>query len=184
MSLVKEKFKSTEVQLSPKQKNNVESNWLLIIGGLREFLNQKQIKGNQLNKYGIIHMLRQIDGYYHYPITDALFQLVNEKLPDEIYRLKKKGNYLMNSNLRTVFNRLLKQKDIKESIQIEHFNGGVRNLVDILIEEISTQKLVNIENLKTLHQSHTLCCYKLKSESDLNERTKLDSIKLFKGFNL
>ena len=78
----------------------------------------------------------------------------------------------MNSSLRTRFNKLLKQNNIEDSIQIEHLNGGVKILVEKIIE-------LNFPNkIKDLHKNHTLCCYKLKSESDINESTRLEEIKL------
>jgi DNA replication protein DnaD len=174
-----EKFKFKHVRLSNRQKINIHSNWLLIFGGLKEFTNQEE--RNKLNKYGIIHMIRQIDGYNYYPITHKLFVLLMAEMPEELKTLRHKDvGFVMNSSLRTKFNKLLKQKDIRdkngklESIQIEHLNGGVKNLV----EKIVSEKLDKIEDLETIHRDYTLCCYKLKSESNIDELTNLDEIKL------
>ena len=64
---IKENFKFKSDSLSFNQIKNIESNWLLIVGGLNEFKKRKKLK--EVNKYGIIHMIRQIDGYNYYPIT-------------------------------------------------------------------------------------------------------------------
>ena len=177
--LTAEKFKFKPKYLSPKQKNNIEGSWLIIFGGLNEFSNQNKI--NKLNKYGIIHMIRQIDGYNYYAITHKLFTLLEKETPEELKKyIQKDEGYLMNSNLRTRFNKLLKQRNVLdkndklESIQIEHLSGGVKNLVEKMI----SKKLNKIEDLKILHKDHTLCCYKLISESDIDEHTALDNIKL------
>ena len=37
---------------------------------------------------------------------------------------------------------------------------------------------IELKTIKDLHRDHTLCCYKLKSESDINESTRLNDIKL------
>lgn len=168
----KEKFRFKNVKLSSKQENNIKSNWLLILGGLKEF--KKQNKINELNKYGIIHMVRQIDGYHYYAITQKLFILLENELPEEeLNILKKDTGFTMNSSLRTKFNKFLKQKNVKDSIQIEHLNGGVKTLVERIIDtELSLNKI------KELHREHTLCCYKLKSESEINEGTNLSEINL------
>ena len=39
---LEEKFKFKPKYLSSKQNNNIESNWLIIFGGLNEFSNQKK----------------------------------------------------------------------------------------------------------------------------------------------
>lgn len=168
---IKEKFRFKDVKLSSKQENNIESNWLLILGGLKEF--KKQNKFKELNKYGIIHMVRQIDGYHYYAITQKLFILLENELQEEIDIVKTGKGFSMNSNLRTKFNKFLKQKNVKDSIQIEHLNGGVKTLVERIINtELSLTKI------KELHRKHTLCCYKLKSESEINEDTNLSDINL------
>ena len=170
---LEEKFKFIKsVNLSNKQKNNITSNWLLILGGLKEVKENKKLE--QVNKYGIIHIIRQIDGYSYYPITNKLYDLLQLQFPNEqLKRLKTDEGYIMNSSLRTRFNKLLKQNNIEDSIQIEHLNGGVKILVEKIIEsELSLTKI------KNLHRDHTLCCYKLKSESDINESTRLEEIKL------
>ena len=169
---LKEKFRFKYYNLSTKQVNNIESNWLLILGGLKEF--KKQNKFEELNKYGIIHMIRQIDGYNYYPITHKLFTILKNELPEEeLERLKKDEGFFMNSNLRTRFNKLLKQKNIKDSIQIEHLNGGVKTLVKKIIDS-----KLSLTKIKDLHRNHTLCCYKLKSESGINEGSNLGDINL------
>ena len=169
---LKEKFRFKYYNLSPKQVNNIESNWLLILCGLKEF--KKQNKFEELNKYGIIHMIIQIDGYNYYPITHKLFTILKNELPEEeLERLKKDEVFFMNSNLRTRFNKLLKQKNIKDSIQIEHLNGGVKTLVKKIIDS-----KLSLTKIKDLHRNHTLCCYKLKGESGINEGSNLGDINL------
>ena len=176
-----ENFKFKVVPLSPKQEDNIISNRLLIIGGLKEFKKQN-LSLTKCNKYGIIHMIRQIDGYHYYPITYKLFVLLKKEVPEELDGLQINEGYFMNSNLRTKFNKLFKQKNIKdkngklESIQIEHLKGGIKKLVLRIINPKT--ELTKIEDLEVLHRNHTLCCYKLKSESNIDERTNLDEIDL------
>ena len=80
-------------------------------------------------------MIRQIDGYHYYPIIYKLFVLLKKEVPEELDGLQINEGYFMNSNLRTKFNKLFKQKNIKdkngklESIQIEHLKGGIKKLV-------------------------------------------------------
>ncbi|MEN8858684.1 MAG: hypothetical protein ABF260_11570 [Flavobacteriaceae bacterium] len=161
-----EKFKYLDFNLSKKQRNNIDCNWLFISGGLKILTNQKHIK--EINKYGIIHMIRQIDGYNYYRVTQKLYDQLENELEYKEIELLKRYNYSMNSNLRTRFNNLLAIKKNKESIQIEHLNGGIRSLVEKMINS----KDLEPEHLKTLHKNHTLCCYKFKSEIDINEKVK------------
>ena len=79
---LEEKFKFKPKYLSPIENNNIESNWLIIFGGINEFSNQKIIK--KINKYGIIHIIRQIDGYNYYAITHKLFELLKKETPEEL----------------------------------------------------------------------------------------------------
>ena len=171
---IKENFKFKSDSLSFNQIKNIESNWLLIVGGLNEFKKHKKLK--EVNKYGIIHMIRQIDGYNYYPITYKLFTLLNKELSDEeLEGLKTDEGFIMNSKLRTRFNKFLKRKNIKDSIQIEHLEGGVKTLVERIITSTSE---ISIAKIKDLHRDYTLCCYKLKSELDINESTELVKINL------
>ena len=88
--------------------------------------------------------------------------------------LEQNGTYLMNSRLRTKFNKMLKLKNSKETIQIEHLNGGVKQLVDTIIKS----KIFKIEELVELHRNESLCCYKLGSEKEINEETEPENIVL------
>jgi len=171
-----ERFKFRNEPLNDKQENNISCNWLLISGGLKEFSKQSNLK--TLNKYGIIKMIRQIDGINYYGITQKLFTHLEKTLEEKDMKdLLKNKEYLMNSSLRTRFNKLLKQKKSQKSIQIEHLMGGVKSLVEKMINS----KNFKAEHLKIIHKDHTLCCYKLKCETGIDEKLKpneLSEIKL------
>ena len=48
---------------------------------------------------------------------------------------------------------------------------------DKLVKKIIDSKL-SLTKIKDLHRNHTLCCYKLKSESGINEGSNLGDINL------
>lgn len=165
-----ERFKFRNEPLNSKQENNISCNWLLISGGLKEFSKQSNLK--TLNKYGIIKMIRQIDGINYYGITQELFTYLEKTLDEKDIKILKNNGYSMNSNLRTRFNKLLKQKKSQKSIQIEHLMGGVKSLVEKMINS----KNFKDEHLKIIHEDHTLCCYKLKCETGIDEKLKLNEL--------
>jgi len=51
------------------RKNNIESNWKIISGGLRNHKN-----GEHINLYGITHILRQIDDFSYFRVTKNSFR--------------------------------------------------------------------------------------------------------------
>ena len=56
---LEEKFKFIKsANLSFKQKNNIMSNWLLILGGLNEVKKHKKLE--QVNKYGLFLDIKKI----------------------------------------------------------------------------------------------------------------------------
>jgi hypothetical protein len=150
--------------LTKSQQSNIKSNWIAIIGCILE---HNKLPNYHFNKYGITHLVRQIDSYYTFPISIKLKETLN--------RIGYTKNYLKQSD-RPSINRLLKTHRINDTIQIEHFNGGVKKLIEKLIEEIrnSTSSLEeNINKCMMIHKNHTTCCYKLvKEEMDLNADTK------------
>ena len=77
-----ERFKFRNEPLNSKQENNISCNWLLISGGLKEFSKQSNLK--TLNKYGIIKMIRQIDGINYYGITQELFTYLEKTLDEKL----------------------------------------------------------------------------------------------------
>ena len=141
---------------------NIESNWKFIYGGLKLHKEKKSI-----NKYGIIHLIRQIDGYYKYKPTKLVKNLlINNSIA---------FNDSISSSERTKINKQLKNKGINDYIQIEHLNGGLKSLVNLLIEEFFNGK--QLEELKEIHKKKSLCCYKLyRAESSLNENSSTDFI--------
>lgn len=156
-----------------KQKQNIKSNWLIISGALKAHHEKNEL--DLINKYGLIHIIRQIDGLNYYRITEGLYQCLNDLFSkSDLEILEHNGIYLMNSRLRTKFNRLLIINNSKETIQIEHLNGGVKKLVDTIIQS----KSFEISELEVLHKNESLCCYKLGSEKHINERTALKDILL------
>ena len=157
-------FKGVLVNTSRAQLVNIESNWKFIYGGLSLH------RENQfVNKYGIIHLIRQIDGYYKYKPTKALKNILD----------KNNINYkeYLSSKDRTSLNRKLKEKGVKDTIQIEHLNGGLKSLVNLLINEYFNGK--KLEELKEVHINNSLCCYKLrKLDNNINENTEINSIEI------
>jgi len=159
-------FLANNEELTKQQIKNIESNWIIMYNG---------IKGHQsinaVNKYGLIHLVRQIDGYHGYLPTKYLseFLIKNEiQFPNFLY-----------SKERTRINRKLKKLEIKDSIQIEHLNGGVKNLVDKIVDLIINNEYT-LEDIKRYHLENTLCCYKLKNdEKYINENYKLNEIDLY-----
>ncbi len=79
--LWKKEFKSLALS------NNISCNWLLISGGLKEFSKQSNLK--TLNKYGIIKMIRQIDGINYYGITQELFTHLEKTLDEKDIKIFK-----------------------------------------------------------------------------------------------
>lgn len=153
--------------LTKSQKLNIRSNWVAIIGCVREHNLEPK---SHFNKYGITHILRQIDSYYRFPMSIHLYNT-----------LKKIGlekSYLKQSE-RPIINRMLKTHNINDSIQIEHFNGGVKILIEKLIVEINKTSYNLEDRIKIcveIHKKHTACCYKLVlRDSDLNANT-LESV--------
>lgn len=158
-------FLANNEELTKHQIKNIESNWIVIYNG---------IKGHQsiteVNKYGLIHLVRQIDGYHGYLPTKYLSEfLIKHKIqfPPFLY-----------SKERTRINRELNNLGIKDSIQIEHLNGGLKQLVDKIVELIINNEYT-LEDIKRYHLENTLCCYKLKNiEKHINEKSNLNNIEL------
>lgn len=145
------KFQTNETAVQ-----NIESAWCFIAGGLRA-----QDSRTYINKYGLIHMIRQIDGYYAYPTTFKVSEFLNN------HSIKFPKYWL--SKDRKKYNSILKKLGCAEQIQIEHLNGGVKRLVELLVTVNLTGNLEqDILMLKSLHQEQTKCCYKLRSETELN----------------
>ena len=166
-------FKYFTGKRTKKQVQNINSNWLIISGALKAHREKNEL--DLINKYGLIHIIRQIDGLNYYRITEDLYQCLNDLFSkSELEILEHNGIYLMNSRLRTKFNRLLRINNSKETIQIEHLNGGVKQLVDTIIQS----KSFEISELEELHKNESLCCYKLGSEKHINEKTELMEIML------
>ena len=89
-----------------KQKQNIKSNWLIISGALKAHHEKNEL--DLINKYGLIHIIRQIDGLNYYRITEGLYQCLNHLFSkSDLEILEHNGIYLMNSRLRTKFNKML-----------------------------------------------------------------------------
>lgn len=150
--------------LTKSQKLNIRSNWIAIIGCIHEHNLEPK---SHFNKYGITHILRQIDSYYAFPVSIKL-KLTLEKIGFQKSFLKQSD--------RPRINRLLKLNDINDTIQIEHFNGGVKKLIEKLINQISNTSYCLEDNINAcvkIHNEHTVCCYKLvKDDFDLHANTK------------
>jgi hypothetical protein len=143
---------------------NIRSNWIAIIGCIREHNIEPQ---SHFNKYGPIHILRQIDSYYSFPVSIDL--------KNTLKKIRCEKSYLKQSD-RSVINRMLKNNKINDSIQIEHFNGGVKYLIERITDEIkkpSNNFEGRIKNCMEIHEKYTACCYKLvKGDDDLHANTK------------
>lgn len=152
-----------------KVKSNLESAWNFIAGGINAHPN-----GSYFNKYGITHILRQIDGFHTYPPTLKLretMQRLNIEIPD-----------FWCSQDRTKYNLLLKKNGVVDTIQIEHLNGGVKHFIERILHEKNHSGLIlNAHILASHHAKYTRCCYKLKSEVNLNENVQTDdeNLRLF-----
>lgn len=143
---------------------NIRSNWIAIIGCIREHNIEPQ---SHFNKYGLIHIIRQIDSYYSFPVS------IN--LKNTLKKIGCEKSYLKQSD-RSIINRMLINNKINDSIQIEHFNGGVKHLIERIIDEIkkpSSSLDDRITKCVKIHEKYTACCYKLVMEdNDLDENTK------------
>lgn len=159
-------FLANNEELTKQQIKNIESNWIIIYNGIK---GHKSI--TEVNKYGLIHLVRQIDGYHGYLPTKNLSGLLIEheiQFPHFLY-----------SKDRTRINKKLKNLGINDSIQIEHLNGGLKNFVDKIVDLIINNKYT-LEDIKRYHLENTLCCYKLKNdEKHINENYKLNDIDLY-----
>jgi hypothetical protein len=150
--------------LTNSQRLNIRSNWIAIIGCIREHNLEPK---SHFNKYGITHILRQIDSYYRFPISVNLNNIFK--------KIGLEKSYLKQSD-RPVINKMLKTNNINDTIQIEHFNGGVKKLIEKLIVEINKTSNNLEDRIKIcteIHKDHTACCYKLvKKDNDLHANTK------------
>lgn len=152
--------------------DNIESNWKIISGGL-----QNHKRGDFVNLYGLIHMIRQIDDYSFFPITQQVYDIcTRQKIEIPKVILKDKVAFRLDKSSRQKINRLLNQMGtINDSIQIEHLNGGVKSIAQKLINS----DCKNWKSLQKIHFENTLCCCKLhKAESEINHRTDLSRIKI------
>jgi hypothetical protein len=152
-------------------KNNIESNYIFIIGGIKE---HKKADASHINKYGIIHIIRQIDDSVNYPATKQLKEFCRQNGLDKLIKIDSDWS----SRVKKIVNRELKKNNHIDSVQIEHTNGGLKFFVAKLIEEEWTDDLrFNLEKIKKLHKEYCACCYKLKiAESHISEKTNFDNI--------
>jgi hypothetical protein len=156
-------------QSSRTANKNIESAWRFIAGGL-----QAHQSCAFINKYGLIHIIRQIDGYYAFPPTSKVCELLN------YYSIEYPKYW--SSKDRKKYNSILKKLGCTEQIQIEHLNGGVKHLVELLANLNLTGILEHdMAMLKSLHHEQTKCCYKLLSETELNDSSDV-SMKNIKKF--
>jgi len=154
------------------RKNNIESNWKIIAGGLQNHKN-----GEHINRYGITHIIRQIDDYSFFRVTKNLFNLCKKNNIDiPTVNVNKKKEYRLNKSERQKINRLLKKcPDVNDYIIIEHLNGGVRGVVKKLI----SSEIKDWKSLQKIHLENNLCCCKLNSaDKDLDHNTELNNIEL------
>ena len=103
--------------------SNIQSNLIFIIGGLKEHKSQNKVL---FNKYGITHILRQIDDYKEYPPTIELKQLCKEFGIDKFICDEVKWT----AATRRMVNRMLKEKKHSDTVQIEHVSGGIKGVVE------------------------------------------------------
>jgi hypothetical protein len=112
-------------------------------------------------------MIRQIDSYYSFPISINLKNTFDKVGCDKLY---------LKQSDRSIINRTLINNKINDSIQIEHFNGGIKHLIEKIIDELkkpSTNIEDRIKNCVNIHEKYTVCCYKLvKEDKDLHANTK------------
>ena len=154
------------------RKNNIESNWKIIAGGLQNHKN-----GEHINRYGIAHIIRQIDDYSYFRVTKNLFDLCKKNNIDiPTVNVFNKKEYRLNKSKRQKINRLLKKcPDVNDFIIIEHLNGGLREVIKKLI----SSDIKDWESLQKIHLENNLCCYKLyNADKNLDHNTELKNIKL------
>ena len=158
--------------ITVKKNFNIQSNLIFILGGLKEHQKQNDIP---FNKYGIIHILRQIDDYKEYKPTYSLKELC-EKLQ---IKTPIGENAAWTASTRRKVNRELKMKNHSDSVQIEHVNGGMKALVERLMNENWSNEInSNIETIQKILDDCTRCCYKLKNaDKDINANTEFETIK-------
>ena len=59
---------------------------------------------------------------------------------------------------RTNVNKHQKNMGFSDSVQIEHLNGRVKNLIEKIREEIGIEILIlNLKQIQDLHKANTLC---------------------------
>ena len=152
--------------------SNIQSNLIFIIGGLKEHKSQNKVL---FNKYGITHILRQIDDYKEYPPTIELKQLCKEFGIDKFICDEVKWT----AYTRRMVNRMLKEKKHSDTVQIEHVSGGIKGVVEKLIIENWVDDLEeNLILIKQILDESSKCCYKLKiANKDINAQTNFDYIK-------
>jgi len=164
-----EEYLRGKFRQTTKSRLNIESSWKFIAGGLNQHDN-----ASFLNKYGMIHILRHIDGYFSYPPT--------LKLREQLNRLSIEFPEFWSSQERTKYNLIFKENNIRDSIQIEHLNGGLKGFIELIMQKKELRKHAwDGEELADLHKYHVRCCYKLKSQNGLNGKVFVDEIdkKLF-----
>ena len=153
-------------------KKNIESNWKIISGGL-----QNHSKGDHINFYGIIHMIRQIDDFSYFRITKNVFELCNKhNIEIPTFTINYKKEFRLDKKNRQRINKIIAKIDgINDLVQIEHLNGGVKEVVKKLIDS----KDKDWNSLMKIHLYNSLCCCKLvNADKYLNHTTDLKSIEL------
>jgi len=162
-----ESFRPVVDYTNHKQRENIESNWKLISGGL---CNHNQ--GDHINLYGIIHMIRQIDDYSFFPITTSVYEIcIQQEIDLSVFLIDGQVGYRLDKAGRQKINRLLNKKQARNDyIQIEHLNGGVKTIAKKLI----TADCKDWKSLQKIHFENTLCCCKLRhADNHINHKTDL-----------
>ena len=98
---------------------------------------------------------------------------VLEQEKKSLSKSKEKSNFEKSKKISEQIEKIsVEQKKSQKSIQIEHLMGGVKSLVEKMINS----KNFKDEHLKIIHEDHTLCCYKLKCETGIDEKLKLNEL--------
>jgi hypothetical protein len=155
---------------SDSLRSNIDSNWKIIAGGLKNHTSEDHI-----NLYGITHMIRQIDDFSYFRVTKNVFELCNMyKIEIPSFNVNNKEEFRLDKKNRQRINKLInKIEGITDSVQIEHLNGGVKGVVKKLIDS----EAKDWESLKKIHLEHTFCCCKLViADRKINHYSDLKSI--------
>lgn len=88
----------------------------------------------------MIHILRHIDGYFRYPPTLKLRELL----------IRESINFpeFWSNQERTKYNLIFKENNIQDSIQIEHLNRGLKGFIELIMQKKEIQLVKELHGMK------------------------------------